>query len=417
MDVYLKRGYTHYDSKKQTKEGGGHFMSEKNSSRSYGKKRGGPCIVLSLRTKLIIACVAMITVPILLTGLSFTGIRFYMMHTVGSPTEAILVQQKISQTFFFDMFISIVLILCLSVMVLKILLQKWFVVPLDQMNEAMRNIAAGNFDYQMDVAYTGEMGTLFDNYEQMRMKLKESTEESIESERKNQEMISNITHDLKTPITSIQGYVEGIMDGVADTPEKMDKYIRTIYNKANELNRLINELGIYAKLDSNRIPYHFLRMNVHDFFQDCVEEVGLDLESKNIKLDFSNLVDADTQIIADPEQLRRVISNIIGNSVKYLERDDGQIDIRILDEIDSIRVEIEDNGKGINQKDLGKIFERFYRTDSSRNSGTGGSGIGLSIVKKIIEDHGGYIWATSKEGEGTCMHFVIRKILSASGSE
>lgn len=385
-------------------------MSEKNAGRLYGKKRGKPCNVFSLRTKLIIACVAMITVPILLTGLSFTVIRFYMMHTVGSPTEAILVQQKISQTFFFDMFISIVLILCLSVMVLKILLQKWFVVPLDQMNEAMRNIAAGNFDYQMDVAYTGEMGTLFDNYEQMRMKLKESTEESIESERKNQEMISNITHDLKTPITSIQGYVEGIMDGVADTPEKMDKYIRTIYNKANELNRLINELGIYAKLDSNRIPYHFLRMNVHDFFQDCVEEVGLDLESKNIKLDFSNLVDADTQIIADPEQLRRVISNIIGNSVKYLERDDGQIDIRILDEIDSIRVEIEDNGKGINQKDLGKIFERFYRTDSSRNSGTGGSGIGLSIVKKIIEDHGGYIWATSKEGEGTCMHFVIRKI-------
>ena len=114
-------------------------------------------------------------------------------------------------------------------------------------------------------------------------------------------------------------------------------------------------------------------------------------------------------VIADPEQMKRVINNIIGNSVKYMDTDHGVIDIRILDQIDSIQVEIEDNGRGISQKDLSNIFERFYRTDSSRNSSTGGSGIGLSIVKKIIEDHGGYIWATSKEGEGTCMHFVLRK--------
>ena len=133
------------------------------------------------------------------------------------------------------------------------------------------------------------------------------------------------------------------------------------------------------------------------------------MESKNISLNYSNLVDSDTIVIADPEQMKRVINNIIGNSSKYMDKKHGEIDIRILDEIDSIRIEIEDNGKGIAQKDLTKIFERFYRTDASRNSAQGGSGIGLSIVKKIIEDHGGYIWATSKEGEGTCMHFVLRK--------
>ena len=141
--------------------------------------------------------------------------------------------------------------------------------------------------------------------------------------------------------------------------------------------------------------------------------MGLDLESKNISLDYSNLVAPGTVIIADPEQLKRVINNIISNSVKYLDKPKGEIDIRLLDEVDSIRVEIEDNGKGIAAKDLPKIFERFYRTDASRNSSQGGSGIGLSIVKKIVEDHGGYIWATSKEGEGTCMHFVIRKYQEA----
>ena len=218
---------------------------------------------------------------------------------------------------------------------------------------------------------------------------------------------------MKTPITAIKGYVEGIMDGVADTPEKMDKYIRTVYNKANDMDRLINELTIYSGINSNRIPYNFHRINVADYFKDCVEEVGLDLDSKNFELNYSNLVDPDVVVIADPEQMKRVINNIIGNSVKYMDKSHGVIDIRILDEIDSIRVEIEDNGKGIAAKDLPNIFERFYRTDSSRNSSKGGSGIGLSIVKKIVEDHGGYIWATSKEGEGTCMHFVLRKYSEA----
>ncbi len=201
------------------------------------------------------------------------------------------------------------------------------------------------------------------------------------------------------------------MDGVADTPEKMDKYIKTIYNKAIDMDRLINELTTYSGIDNNRIPYNFHRINVADYFGDCVEEVGLDLEQRGIKLNYSNLVSPDTAVIADPEQMKKVINNIISNSVKYMDKPNGHIDIRILDEVDAIRVEIEDNGKGIAQKDLQKIFERFYRTDASRNSAQGGSGIGLSIVKKIIEDHGGDVWATAKEGEGTCMHFVLRKYI------
>ena len=201
------------------------------------------------------------------------------------------------------------------------------------------------------------------------------------------------------------------MDGVCCTPEKMDKYIKTIYNKANDMDRLINELTIYSRIDANRIPYTFLRLNVREFFDDCIEEVGLDLESKHIELNYSNMVAEDTRVIADPEQLKRVINNIISNSVKYMdkEKEKAIINFSIVDEGDAIKVEIEDNGRGIAAKDLPNIFERFFRSDSSRNSAKGGSGIGLSIVKKIVEDHGGYIWATSKEGEGTCMHFVLRK--------
>ncbi|MBR6309480.1 MAG: HAMP domain-containing histidine kinase [Lachnospiraceae bacterium] len=291
--------------------------------------------------------------------------------------------------------------------------------PVNDLKIGMQQIADGNFDYVLDSDMTGEIGELYHNYEDMRLRLKESAEESIQNEAKNRELITNISHDLKTPITAIKGYVEGIMDGVCCTPEKMDKYIKTIYNKANDMDRLINELTIYSRIDANRIPYTFLRLNVREFFDDCIEEVGLDLESKHIELNYSNMVAEDTRVIADPEQLKRVINNIISNSVKYTdkEKEKAIINFSIVDEGDAIKVEIEDNGRGIPAKDLPNIFERFFRSDSSRNSAKGGSGIGLSIVKKIVEDHGGYIWATSKEGEGTCMHFVLRKYEEVKDNE
>lgn len=308
-----------------------------------------------------------------------------------------------------NMILAFILVLVFTSILLTRWIQKGIFTPINQLNTAMQNIAEGNLEYMLTTEEKGEIGELYRNYEDMRLRLKESLDEKFEHEQKNKELVSNISHDLKTPITSIKGYVEGIMDGVADTPEKMNKYIKTIYDKANDMDRLINELTTYSGIDTNRIPYTFRRISVADYFGDCVEEVGLDLESKNIQLNYEDLVDPAVQIIADPEQLKRVINNIISNSVKYMNKEKGVIDIRILDEVDAIRVEIEDNGMGIAAKDLPNIFERFYRTDASRNSSKGGSGIGLSIVKKIVEDHGGYIWATSKEGEGTCMHFVIRK--------
>lgn len=321
----------------------------------------------------------------------------------------------VPKSIFMEVFIALIVALVLMSLILTTWTNKGVFTHIRRLNEAMECIAKGNFDYVLPRdELGGEIGELYKSYEDMRLKLKESSEEKIHNETQNRELISNITHDLKTPITAIKGYMEGIMDGVADTDEKKEKYIKTVYNKAIEMDRLINELTYYSGIDTNRIPYTFHRIDVSDFFNDCVEEVGMDLDNKNIELNYSNLLEPGTRVIADPEQLKKVINNIIGNSVKYMDKDHGIIDIRLLDAVDSIRVEIEDNGKGIANKDLGNIFERFYRTDASRNSSKGGSGIGLSIVKKIIEDHGGYIWATSKEGEGTCMHFVLRKYMEQS---
>lgn len=308
-----------------------------------------------------------------------------------------------------DLLFTALIILLFTALSVGLWIYRSIAAPLLNLKKATHNIKEGNLDFVLEVEGNDEFSELCQDFEEMRRRLKESAEEKVLLDKENKELISNISHDLKTPITAVKGYVEGIMDGVADTPEKMDRYIKTIYNKTNEMDHLINELTFYSKIDTNRIPYTFSKLNVEDYFGDCAEEVGLELETRNIELVYANYVEQNVLAIADGEQIRRVIHNIISNAIKYMEKDRKIIQIRVKDVGDFIQVEIEDNGKGIASKDLTHVFDRFYRTDVSRNSSKGGSGIGLSIVKKIIEDHGGKVWATSRLGIGTIMYFVLRK--------
>ena len=313
------------------------------------------------------------------------------------------------EALFWDMLLGVVLILVLTASVLMFWIYRSVKLPLKRMQVAAKNIKEGNLDFELRAQGNDELGQLCRDMEDMRRRLKDTAEEKLAYDRENKELISNISHDLKTPVTTIKGYAEGIMDGVADTPEKVDKYIRTIYNKASEMDLLINELTLYSKIDTNRIPYNFDILSVNEYFNDCAEDLSVELESKNVEFGYFNYVTPDVRVIADAEQMKRVIHNIVNNSLKYMDKDKSKINLRVKDVGDFIQVEIEDNGKGIAAKDLPNIFDRFYRTDASRNSSKGGSGIGLSIVKKIIEEHGGKIWATSREHTGTTMYFVLRK--------
>ena len=308
-----------------------------------------------------------------------------------------------------DMLFGIIVVLIFTAILLVFWIYQGIMGPLTKMKKAANNIKEGNLEFELKEEVDDELGQLCRDLEDMRKRLKQNVEEKLQFDRENKELISNISHDLKTPVTTIKGYAEGILDGVADTPEKVDKYVRTIYNKANEMDTLINELTLYSKIDTNRIPYNFNIISVNDYFNDCAEELQLDMEAKNVAFGYFNYVEPSVRIIADREQLKRVIYNITNNSVKYMNKTSARINLRVKDVGDFIQVEIEDNGKGIAAKDLPSIFDRFYRTDASRNSSKGGSGIGLSIVKKIIEEHGGKIWATSREEVGTTMYFVLRK--------
>ena len=377
---------------------------------------------MKLKTRIIVGFVAVILVPLILFSASLYGFsqtQARHMQESSSQTsdsdemvyDISLAQSSSSQVRLMakDMILTATIILVFTALSVGLWIYRSIAVPLVKLRKATRNIKEGNLDFVLEVEGNDEFSQLCQDFEEMRKRLKESTEEKILMDKENKELISNISHDLKTPITAVKGYVEGIMDGVADTPEKMDRYVRTIYNKTNEMDHLINELTFYSKIDTNRIPYTFSKLNVEDYFSDCAEELGLEMETRGIELVYANYVEKDVQVIADGEQIRRVIHNIVSNAIKYMEKPRGIIQIRVKDVGDFIQVEIEDNGKGIAAKDIPSIFDRFYRTDVSRNSSKGGSGIGLSIVKKILEDHGGKVWATSRLGIGTIMYFVLRK--------
>ena len=343
---------------------------------------------MKLKTKLIIAFMVMLILP--------TGFLMFARH-IFEPKEVGEFQQMFLLIIFF------------TAALLVYWVYRTVSVPLAKLQVAARNIKEGNLDFEITADADDEFGELCQDFEEMRLRLKANAEEKVEYDKENKELISNISHDLKTPITAIKGYVEGIMDGVADTPEKMDKYIKTIYNKANEMDLLINELTLYSKIDTNRIPYNFTTISAKQYFLDCAEDLYMELEAKGVEFEYRNYLEEDSKVIVDPEQLRRVINNIVSNSLKYMDKPKAKINLRIKDVGDFIQVELEDNGKGIAAKDMPNIFDRFYRSDTSRNSSKGGSGIGLSIVKKIVEEHGGKIWATSREETGTTMYFVIRK--------
>lgn len=377
---------------------------------------------MKLKTRIIVGFVAIILLPLLLFSASLYGFsQTQAKHVQESSSQASdssqmvydisLPQSSSSQVKLMakDMILTVTIILVFTALSVGLWIYRSIAVPLVKLKKATKNIKEGNLDFVLEVEGNDEFSQLCQDFEEMRKRLKESTEEKILMDKENKELISNISHDLKTPITAVKGYVEGIMDGVADTPEKMDRYVRTIYNKTNEMDHLINELTFYSKIDTNRIPYTFSKLNVEDYFSDCAEELGLEMETRGIELVYANYVEKDVQVIADGEQIRRVIHNIVSNAIKYMEKPKGIIQLRVKDVGDFIQVEIEDNGKGIAAKDLPYIFDRFYRTDVSRNSSKGGSGIGLSIVKKIMEDHGGKVWATSRLGIGTIMYFVLRK--------
>lgn len=329
------------------------------------------------------------------------GSMFLIKET--SPLENFLVK------FHPWLLLLLLIVLILTNGLISYYLSKNLINPLLTLKGATQKIKEGELNFKIETDRKDEIGELFQSFEEMRSKLKQSIELQLKYEENRKLLLSNISHDLKTPITSIKGYVEGIQDGIADNPEKMERYIKTIYKKANDMDIMIDELFLFSKLDLRKIPFEFQVIDIISYIRECVEDMSFEYEKEGMTIRFNHNHHSRLNAIADAEKLMRVFTNIIGNSVKYKETDSGVVNISVQPSEDWVEVIIKDDGPGISKGDLPFIFDQFFRADPSRNHQKGGSGIGLAIARHIIEEHGGKIWVESEVNNGTAIHFTLKR--------
>ncbi|WP_105617069.1 sensor histidine kinase [Vallitalea okinawensis] len=298
----------------------------------------------------------------------------------------------------------------ISGLIFSIRMRKKIMDPIETLKVGVDQISRGNYGFTIDDYPHNMIGGLIESFNKMSLELKAAREIEERYEINRKELIAGISHDLKTPITSILGYVEGINEGIADTPDKMKQYMDIIYFNASYTNRLIDDLFLFSKLDINQMEYQFNTINVLDYFTDIFIEKKLQIEEKGATIDFQCVVDDTMTLDLDGKMIYRVISNILNNALKYCDKDTPEIHIHLSElegEGKGIKIEVRDNGPGIEATQLENIFQVFYRADASRNKDVGGTGLGLSIAKQLIEAHGGQIWAESEIGEGTTIGFTL----------
>ncbi|NHM30757.1 sensor histidine kinase [Neobacillus terrae] len=316
---------------------------------------------------------------------------------------------KFVRSFFPGLFIGLILILIITNGLLTYYVSRSIIRPIRELQKAAKEMKDGNLHVEIEPRSKDELGQLAMDFDEMRVRLKESMELQAAYEANRKELIANISHDLKTPITTIKGYVEGIRDGVANSPDRMNRYIQTIYNKSIDLDHMIDELFLYSKLDLQRLPFLFEKIQFDHYIQDFVEELQFDVEDKYTEVLLEIEKNGVYKVLGDREHLKRVIANIVNNSLKYIEKENKKLSFHLCDIQTHIQLSIKDNGPGISPENLPLIFDRFYRADLARGTEKGGSGLGLSIAKRIIEEHHGSIWAESSEGEGTTISFTLKK--------
>lgn len=276
--------------------------------------------------------------------------------------------------------------------------------PLDILANGVKEIGDGNLDCR--ISYTGkdEFAPVCTAFNEMADRLKTSVERSRKDEESRKELLAGISHDLRSPLTSIRAYVEGLLDGVASTPQAQRQYLTTIRNKAEDIDRLVSQLFLFSKLDLDEYPMELRPIRLDEMAVMLVRETEGEYLQKG--LDVSVATDPVT-VLADPEQLRRVLTNIMDNSAKYKIADIGYLQITVENSGKEGRVTLSDDGPGVSEDALPKLFDVFYRSDPARKNPAGGSGLGLAIAAKTIQKMGGTIQAANRPEGGLSITITL----------
>jgi len=278
--------------------------------------------------------------------------------------------------------------------------------PVEEMTAAVQQIAEGNYSVRIASTVTNEIGMLIGAFNNMASKLEKSEKLKKSYEENRKDLIANISHDLKTPMASIAGYVEVLQSDTEYSVETRERYMKTIYNNTVYMNNLINDLILFSQLDIKQLPFEFLPVSMGDYADGIMEELEIDLEEQGVKLSHVNELSEKVLVKIDAKRITRAIRNIVGNAVKY-----GGNNLEIQAAVrrkDSFAIlSIKDNGLGIPEDMQDKIFERFQRLDQERTKDNKSTGLGLSIAKELVVAHGGRIILESHLGEGSCFSIFL----------
>lgn len=352
---------------------------------------------MSIGKKIILSNIILLIVPVTALFLIDIVLGYFIIIALNGSAEVFTTLR----------FLLIILVFVLVNIAISITVSRHIIAPVLSLNRHAKQIGEGQLEEPIIINRSDEIGELAGSFETMRQELKASKEKEYAYFKNRQELMASMSHDLKTPLTSMKGYINGLEDGVADTEEKRLKYTQVVKQSVNHLEKMIDELFMYSKLDLEEENFNFDKVELTAYIKDIINEYQLEHSHLMIHLHISEQI----YVHADREQLYRAISNIIDNSIKYGHNECIVINVYLYIQGNDAWIDIQDNGTGIEKSELPKVFEAFHRTDHSRNSKTGGTGLGLSIVKRIIERHNGEVGINSELDKGTTISIRLQRVI------
>lgn len=302
------------------------------------------------------------------------------------------------------------LIFVIAIITISLITSKTIVGPIEKITKGANELANGNLDYEIDYSSTNELGQLARSFNEMRIRVKESIEKQNKADQQSKEIIAGIAHDLRTPLTSVKGYLEGLRDGIADTPEKRERYLDTIYGSTCSMEKMLDDLLTVSKLELGSIKLNCEEVLISDFMS-YAQEIGKELKKQNFDYEIIDNSKSNPMLFIDTDRFSRVVDNIISNSIKYKRPEaKGKITLSVSEYEHSVIFELADNGMGVDSESLPRIFDTLYRADKARSNVSDGNGLGLSVCKQLVELHGGMIWAQNNSQGGLSIFISLPKI-------
>lgn len=363
---------------------------------------------MSIKKKFLTSAILMLIIPSVMIFL--VTVLMLCLLWILNPGVELLGPEMINQPYFIKLTIlwatiATVIVILTGVCITMYLSGK-ILTPIDELKKDIKKLTDGSFDFEISQSDASEISELCLMLDKLRIKLKDNVQKQLEYEKERNMLIANISHDLKTPITSIKGYVEGIIDGVADNEEKRNKYLKTVLGKTELMSELIENLSMYSNLELKKVPFCFEYTNICEFVSNEMAEYYPELKQNDMKLEL-DIPKAGHTVRIDKLKMRRVISNITSNAIKYKKDGEGNLKVSVNSFNRGVVVSFLDSGIGIKNSETDKVFEGFYRSDPSRTAAIKGSGLGLAITKQIIEESGGKIWIKSCYGKETQVNIYL----------